>query len=121
MNKLTYAHTSDLSLDIDLQNGYTVRTDVKYNYVTKRYDAKFYIKGNTIDKYVAMHEVNNENVSFDGDRRKIKIAILKYVAWLASTRKLKNCIKRFEYELKCFDRGYDFFEEERIYHVCNAK
>ena len=121
MSKLTYTYTSDISLDIDLQNGYTVRTDAKYNYATKRYDAKFYIKEDTIDKYVAIHEMNNNNVSFDGDRRKIKVSILKYVSWLASTGQLKNCIKQFEYEIKCFDKGYDFFEEERTRHVCNAK
>lgn len=121
MSKLTYKNTSNLSVDIDLHNGYTVRVDAKYNKETKRYDAEFYIKENTIDRYVAIDDVNNENVTFDGNKRKIKIAILKYVSWLKSMGKFKNCIKQFEYETKCFEKGYDFFEEERTRHVCNAK
>lgn len=120
-DKLTYIHTSDVTIDIDLKNGYSVRTDAKFNYDTGRYDATFYLKENTIDKYVAINDLNNEEISFDGNKKKIKVAILKYVSWLLNMNKFEKIIREYEYEVKCFDKGYDFFEEERIYGVYNAK
>ena len=74
----------------------------------------FYVKENTIDKYVAIETLNNQKISFEGDRRTIKIDILRYVTALLSQNYFDDCIEHYEYEIKCFDRGNELFEEERI-------
>lgn len=113
MKRLTYIKTSDLTLDIDLNNGYSVRTDAIYNFGSKRYNAKFYIKENTIDKYTEIDTLNNEKISFDGNRKTIKTDILNYVSCLLSKNYFDDCIEHCEYEIKCFDRGNELFEEEK--------
>lgn len=110
MDKLTYKKSSDVTIDIDLHNGYTVRTDAIYHYESKRYYAKFYLKENTIDKYCAMEALNNRDISFPGDRSTIKTDILKFVSKLLSENFFENPIMQCEYEIMCFDKGNDFFE-----------
>lgn len=69
MKKLRYIKTSDFTLDINLDNGYWVRTDAKYNHNSQRYDMTFYIKQNTIDKYVAIETLNNEHITFQATEK----------------------------------------------------
>lgn len=113
MKKLHYRKTSDFSLDIDLENGYCIRADALYNYDLKRYAITFYIKENTIDTYHAIETLNNEKISFDGDRKTVKIDILQYVSCLLSQNYFDNCINNCEFETKCFDKGNELFEEEQ--------
>lgn len=113
MKRLRYIKTSDFTLDIDLENGYWVRTDAKYNHKSQRYDMTFYIKQNTIDKYAAIETLNNEHITFPGDRKTIKTEILRYISSLLSQNYFDNCIEHYEYEDNCFQKGHELFEEER--------
>ncbi|MCI8380145.1 MAG: hypothetical protein HFH72_16890 [Lachnospiraceae bacterium] len=113
MKRLHYIKTSDFTLDIDLENGYWIRTDALYNYDLKRYTITFYIKENTIDTYHAIETLNNEKISFDGNRKTIKTDILQYVSCLLSQNYFDDCIRHCEYEAKCFDKGNELFEEEQ--------
>jgi len=115
MKRLRYIKTSDLTLDIDLGNGYRVRTDARYNHESKRYGMTFYISENTIDNYTAIETLNNEHITFPGDRKTIKTEILRYVSSLLSQNYFDDCIEHYEYEIKCFDRGNELFEEEKTY------
>lgn len=113
MKRLHYIKTSDFTLDIDLENGYWIRTDALYNYDSKRYTITFYIKENTIDTYYSIETLNNEKISFDGNRKTIKADILQYVSCLLSQNYFDDCIRHCEYEIRCFDKGHDLFEDER--------
>lgn len=115
MKRLRYIKTSDFTLDIDLENGYWVRADAKYNHNSQRYDMTFYIKQNTIDKYAAIEPLNNKHIRFPGERKTIKTEILRYVSSLLSQNYFDDCIRNYEYEIKCFDRGNELFENERIH------
>lgn len=115
MKRLRYIKTSDFTLDIDLENGYWVRVDAKYNHESQRYDMAFYIKENTIDKYAAIETLNNEHITFPGERKTIKTEILRYVSSLLSQNYFEDCIEHYEYEDKCFEKGHELFEEERIH------
>lgn len=113
MKKLQYIKTSDFTIEINLDNGYWVRADAKYNHDSKRYEVKFQIKENSIDKYSAIETLNNEHITFPGDRKTIKTEILRYVSSLLSQNYFDECVSSCEYEIKCFDRGHELFEEER--------
>ena len=73
----------------------------------------FYIKEYSIDRYEAIETLNNEHITFPGDRKTIKTEILRYVSSLLSQNYFEKCIDSYEYEIKCFDRGDELFEEER--------
>lgn len=112
--RLHYIKTSDFTLDIDLENGYCVRATVKYNYEKRNYEVLFYIKENTIDNYVSIETLNNEKISFYGDKRNVKVSILHFVSSCLSDNYFDDCIEHYEYEIKCFDRGHELFESEKI-------
>ena len=84
MKRLKYRKSSDYTLDIDLENGYWLRVDALYNHDSKRYEMAFYIKENTIDKDAAIETLNNEHITFPGERKTIKTEILRYVSSLLS-------------------------------------
>lgn len=113
MKRLRYEKAGDLALNINLENGYWIRADALYNYESKRYDMAFYIKENTIDKYTCIEDLNNQHVSFDGSRKTIKSDILQYVSVLLSQNYFDGSIEHCEYEIKCFDKGHEIFEEEK--------
>lgn len=115
MKRLHYIKTSNFTLEIDLENGYWVRADAKYNHSSDRYEITFQIKENSIDRYVSIETLNNEHITFPGDRRTIKTEILRYVSSLLSQNYFDECIKSYEYEIECFDKGNELFEEERIH------
>lgn len=112
MKKLSYIKTSDLSIDINLGNGYFLRASAKYNYISDKYELSFYIREKTIDKYMAIETLNNKKVLFDGNRKTIKTNILHYVSVLLSKNYFNDSIKHYEYELKCFDIGHELIEEQ---------
>lgn len=113
MKRLKYRKSSDYTLDIDLENGYWLRADALYNHDSKRYEMAFYIKENTIDKYAAIETLNNEHITFPGERKTIKTEILRYISSLLSQNYFDECIDHYEYEIKCFDMGHELFEEEK--------
>lgn len=115
MKRLRYIKASDFTLDINLENSYWVRADAKYNHESQRYDMTFYIKENTIDRYAAIEPLNNEHITFHGERKTIKTEILRYVSSLLSQNSFDDCIRNYEYEVKCFERGNELFEDEGIY------
>ncbi len=114
MKRLIYKKVGDIVIDIDLHNGYTIRCMVIYNYKTKKYDATFYIKEATIEKYSLIDSLYNEKISFNGYYKTIRTDILKYVATLHSENYFKAEIENLEYENRCFIIGCDSLEEERI-------
>lgn len=116
MKRLRYIKTSDVTLDINLENGYWVRAEALYNKDTKRYGITFYIKENSIESHHAIETLNNEKITFDGNNKTIKTDILKYIECLLSQNYFDNCIKNIEYEIACFDKGHEIFEEERQKH-----
>ena len=54
-----------------------------------------------------------KNVEVEDDYKSINISILKYVSSLQSCGFFDRAIKRYEYMLKCFDKGNEFFENKR--------
>lgn len=110
MEQLRYEKTANEVFDIDLHNSYWIKAMAKYNYESKKYDVEFYLKENTIDRLMLIENLNN--ISFEATYKTIGCAILKYVATLLSKNYFDDCIKHYEYEIMCFDRGHELFEME---------
>jgi len=112
MTKLTYTKIGNDSIAINLQNGYTVIAMKLLNPKTMKYEVTIRIKDDNIDMLDLIEK--QEKVEFDANYKTINSAILKYVATLLSNGFFDYYIKRYCYMMKCFDRGHELFEKERL-------
>ena len=112
--KLTYAEYRGCKdiLTIDLHNDYTVIAIKSWNSEEHKYVVQLMLKENTVDKWVLIEKA--ESLEFNVDYKIINKAILKHVDTLLSNGFFDYYIKRYEYELKCFDIGYEIAEKERL-------
>lgn len=113
-NKLMYENYRGCKdiLTIDLHNDYTVIAIKSWNQDEQKYTVQLMFKENTVNKWDLIEKA--ESIDFNVDYKIINKAILKHVATLLSDGFFDYYIKRYEYELKCFDRGNELFEEERL-------
>ena len=99
-------------ITIDLHNDYTVIAIKSWNPDYHKYIVQLMLKENTVDKWDLIE--NAESIEFNVDYKIINKAILKHVATLLSDGFFNYYIDRYEYELKCFDRGNSIIEKERL-------
>ena len=99
-------------LTIDLHNNYTIIAIKIWNSDEHKYTVQLMLKENTVDKWDLIE--NAESIEFNVDYKIINKAILKHVATLLSDGFFNYYIDRYEYELKCFDRGNSIIEKERL-------
>lgn len=114
MERLTYENYRGCKdiITIDLHNNYTVIAIKSWNPDKKKYYVQLMLKENTVDKWDLIEK--EESIEFNVDYKIINKAILKHVATLLSDGFFDYYIDRYEYELKCFDRGNELFEMERF-------
>jgi hypothetical protein len=113
MEKLTYEKIGNDTLLIDLhKNSYSVVARELYLYDEKKYQVTFYIKDNSTDILDLIEK--EEKVEFDTDYKIINKAILKHVATLLSDGFYDYYMRRYDYMMKCFDKGHEIFEEARL-------
>ena len=114
MKKLTYENYRGCKdiLTIDLHNDYTVIAIKSWNSDKHKYTIQLMLKENTVDKWNLIEKA--ESLEFNVDYKIINKAILKHVATLLSEGFFDYYIERYEFELKCFDRGNSIIEKERL-------
>ena len=99
-------------ITIELHNEYKVIAIKSWNPDDHKYIVQLMLKENTVDKWDLIE--NAESIEFNVDYKIINKAILKHVATLLSDGFFNYYIDRYEYELKCFDRGNSIIEKERL-------
>ena len=99
-------------ITIDLHNGYTVIAIKSWNQDEKKYTVQLMLKENTVDKWDLIEKA--ESIEFNVDYKIINKAILKHIATLLSEGFFNYYIQRYEYEMKCFDKGNSIYEKERL-------
>jgi hypothetical protein len=113
IERLSFNRVSNTdTLLIDLHNGYSVIASGLYVKKENRYHIKFYIKDNTTDILDLIER--QEDVVFETDKLTINSAVLKHVATMLSNGFYDYYINRYKYMMKCFDKGHEFFENERL-------
>ena len=102
---LRYEIIGNVTLKINLHNGYAVIAIAKWNRETEKYFVSFYLQD-------VKHNINHfdliedcENLEFDSDIKSIKTDITYFVTTLLSENALDKYIVRYEYEQKCFEIG----------------
>lgn len=100
------------TIEVDLQNDYKVIALAKWNYKEKKYYVTLLIHEQSVDNWSLIEEP--ERISLESDVKSIKNDMATLVTNLLTEGFFKKYIKRYEYELKCFDRGNELFEKERM-------
>ena len=111
MKKLTYQKIANTVIEIDLQNGYTIRAIIIPNKEENNYKASLELKDNETSLYDLMGDF--EHLIIKATDRTIYSTVLKEVASLMENNMFNKYIERYEYMLRCFDRGNELFEQER--------
>ena len=114
MQRLKYEkfNNSNEVITIDLHNGYTVIAVTGFDTENGVYATTLFLKDNTIDTWKLIE--NAENLEFHANHNTINSAILKQVSTFLQEGFFDYYIQRYEYEMKCFDKGNSIYEKERI-------
>lgn len=111
MKKLTYRKIADSAIIIDLHNGYSVIA--LYGWYKGCYHSQFLLKDNQIDNWSLIEKLGR--VPFKrADYNTICRELLRYVKTLLEENFFDYYIQRYAYEVKCFDKGNEYFENKRI-------
>lgn len=108
---LKYKILSNNVIEVDLENNYKVIALANWNNVSKKYYVSLMIHEKTINNWSLMEKYNN--LEFTSNIKYIKHDMAKYISDLHKEGSFQYYINRYEYELKCFDKGDEFFEKER--------
>lgn len=108
---LRYETEANVTVSIDLQNGYSVIAMARWDNEKKKYYTTLLLHENTVSKLDLIEEA--VNVEIESDMKTIKRDMAQYVTDLLTDGFFKKYIDRYEYELKCFDRGFEIMEKER--------
>lgn len=108
---LRYETEVNVIVSIDLQNGYTVIAMARWDNEKKKYYITLRLHENSVEKWDLIEEA--ANVEVGSGMKSIKRDMAQYVTNLLTDGFFKKYIERYEYELKCFDRGFEIMEKER--------
>ena len=109
---LRYEIIGNVTLKINLHNGYAVIAIAKWDRNTEKYFVSFYLQdtGHNINHFDLMEDF--ENIEFESDVKSIKTDIASFIATLLSEKTLDKYISRYKYEQDCFDVGLYRMEVE---------
>lgn len=109
---LKYVVVAESIITIDLNNGYTIVAIKRFLKDTNVYKVSLYIKESTIDIIDLMEDF--DGIEIKSDKKRINSTILKIVSDRFNNGGFDYYIDRCEYQQKCFDRGNELFERERL-------
>ena len=82
-----------------------------WNNEKMKYYITLLIHENTVSKWDMLDDAID--IEMEADMKSIKRDMAQYVTDLLIDGFFKKYIDRYEYELKCFDRGFEVLERER--------
>ena len=114
MQRLKYEkfNNSNDVITIDLHNGYTVIAVTVFDTENGVYATTLFLKDDTIDTWKLIEHA--ENLEFHANHNTINSAILKQVSTFLKEGFFDYYIQRYEYEMKCFDKGNSIYEKEML-------
>lgn len=95
-------------ISIDLKNGYSIIAITKWDREIETYRITLYLKGDTYDVLDLIEE--KENIKIHTDKKALFSNVTKIITGYYLDGFFEHYIKRYEYMMKCFDKGNEFFE-----------
>ncbi|WP_099467769.1 hypothetical protein [Konateibacter massiliensis] len=109
---LRYKIIAANTIEVDLMNDYSIVAMIEFKRETEKYNATMYLKRNDVSMLDLIGK--QANVEFASERNQIKLEVTRYITTLLTDGFFKYYIDRYEYMMKCFDRGNELFEQERF-------
>lgn len=101
-----------ITISVPITRDYKVLAMQKWDNDNKHYLVSLYLKRNDVDILDLMGKA--KNIEIKSDIKKIKADIAKYITQLYEEKFFCYYIDRFEYMMKCFDAGNEFFYKESL-------
>lgn len=110
---LRYKNFCNAAISVDITKDFQIIAIGNWDNDKNCYLVTLYIKENTIDLLELVEEC--ENIMFaDSDAKSIRTDMAKYITNLYNDKKFMYYIERFEYEMKCFDKGNELLENNNV-------
>lgn len=100
------------TIEVNLENNYKIIALAHWDNIKKQYYVTLMIHEKSIDNWSLIEKA--ENMPIESDIKSIKRDMALLVTNLLTDGFFKYYIDRYEYELKCFEKGNAFFETERL-------
>lgn len=104
-----YETESNTSITINLFNGYTIEALAKWNNDEKKYYVTLRLRENTVEKWDTIEDA--ANIEMESDMKTIRRDMAIYVTDLSAKGFFKKYIDRYEFELKCFELGFEMLQK----------
>lgn len=96
------------------ETDYSVSCQYIYDKNKEKYSLSMWLKRNDIDDTFKIDSQEIDTQYISGDKNTIRNNIVKIIEQAYESNFFNYYIKRFEYTYKCFDKGNDFYEAERL-------
>lgn len=96
------------------QEGYSVKCTYKYKKAKEKYMLALWLKRDDIEEDFRIDAQEIDAQLIPGTRETIENNILRIVRQANETGYFDHYIKRFEYTCKCFEKGNELIEQERL-------
>lgn len=106
---LRYNVEASITISVELNKEYKVWLMANWNKDDQKYNVTMYLQRNDIDLLDKMDELT---CKIESDRQSIKSDLCKMVSYLAEKNNFDQYITRYEYQMKCFDKGNELLESE---------
>lgn len=109
---LKYENIATIVISVNLHNNYSIVSFANWDKENNAYEVTLYLKRNDVDLLELIEK--QENVVFDSDSKSIRTDMARYITDLFKEGHFDYYINRFEFEQKCSNKGFEFYEEERL-------
>ena len=109
---MKYNKEANSVISINLHNGYFIIAMTKWNNERRRYYTTLYIKHKTVDILDKLENFTKVECTTTS-AKEINSEVAEFIMDKFKSGEFDYYIKRYDYEQKCFDRGHEFFEDER--------
>jgi len=99
--------------------GYSVKCTYKYNKKKDKYSLSMWIRRDDIDEDFKIDSQEIDTQDIPGTRETIEDNIIRIVEQASLTGYFDYYIARLEYTFNCFERGNNWFEQERLVKIRN--
>lgn len=106
---LKYRIESSITISVEISNDYIVWAMANWDKENKKYAVTMYLQRNDVDLLDKMEQLNCE---IESDRQSIKSDLCKMITYLLDNNKFDSFINRYEYQMRCFDKGNELVEKE---------
>lgn len=106
---LRYRIESSITISVEILNDYIVWAMANWDKEKQKYAVTMYLQRNDVDLLDKMEQLNYE---IESDRQSIKSDLCKMITYLLDNNRFDLFINRYEYQMKCFDKGNELLESE---------